>query len=98
MPVFGRKDWDEAAQIQNPPQSEGAPTSLSEVIEWIINVPEDEPVFLLLGRDPFAWKAVQWYGQLCLQEGLRDVAESAFRQAKVMQMRAITGSKAIPDL
>lgn len=99
MPVFGRKDWDGWSKELMEIGGEGGPVSSIDMeMEAYMNIPTDEPVFLLLGRDPMAWKAVLWYGQLCLQEGLRDVAESAFRQAKVMQFRAIMDSKAIPDL
>lgn len=33
-------------------------------------IPDDEPVFLLRGRDPLAFKAVMFYARLCEDAGL----------------------------
>jgi len=94
MPVFGRKDWDEQAGIY----LDAGPPTVNNAMHDRLNVQPDEPVFLLLGRDPLAWRAVQFYASLCLHHNCRKQAESAFRQAKEMEMAAIKSGKVIPDL
>lgn len=42
-----------------------------DVIDLLLDLPEDEPVFLLNASDPKAWEAVQYYSQLIYDDKRR---------------------------
>lgn len=50
-------------------------------------IPEDEPVFLLRGKDPHAAKAVAYYAQLLAEAGAdEDMVEASMEQSTLMDL------------
>ena len=62
-------------------------------------IPEDEPVFLLRGKDPFAATVVRTYARLCANNGLDQMAQVCHDWADRMdEYRTDLGFDKLPDI
>lgn len=71
-----------------------------EAIEYLKNLPQDEPVFVLRGQDAFAPAAIQVWGTMCLstrEEATRAKGDRASLLVTQMQKWQKERKLKVPD-